>query len=198
MRNVLSIVFSLVIGIGFGQGSTCGSPISLGTPPSGTPTCATYTFPTTGSAPCAGAGYGGSGGVMYFSFCTNAANDCIVFDFTNATSGNFAATVYTPGCISVIGADCMGNSGSGATLSTTNLSGTLTGSTCYVLRVWAKDGGTFDLCYESVDPPNDECAGAMGIDAIPQSTDNYCFTPGASDPAPADLCAGSLENTAWY
>lgn len=59
--------------------------------------------------------------------------------------------------------------------------------------------------YTEAPAVNDVCAGSLPIDAVPAATNNdpacsFSGGPTANTPAitPGDLCAGSLENTAWY
>lgn len=184
-----------------GQGSSCGTSISLGTP-STTTSCVTQSNGTTGSSGCAGGGYGGnSNGLTYFSFCTNANADCIEFDFSNGTSsGNWTARIYTVGCGSFVDGSCLGDIGTGATF-TTSAAG-LVANTCYVLLISNQNSGTFTICNQTNPLPNDDCNGALAIDSNPLSTDNKCASPGPTTNTPtitpAMLCAGSLENTSWY
>ncbi|MGZ4098691.1 MAG: hypothetical protein ACXVNM_07420, partial [Bacteroidia bacterium] len=62
--------------LSFAQGS-CASPYNLGTIGSSNSCVNFATNGTTGSAPCAGSGYGGSGGATYVKFCTGASVQCI-------------------------------------------------------------------------------------------------------------------------
>ncbi len=80
------------------------------------------------------------------------------------------------------------------------------GNTYYVALSYASGGpcGNYvDVCIDVCDtPPNDICSGATSISNVPLSTDNFCTTPGPTTNTPtitpADLCAGTLENTAWF
>ena len=47
-------------------------------------------------------------------------------------------------------------------------------------------------------PPSDACVGAIAVDATPDPYNNACATQATTDPPPAQLCAGSLENTQWF
>ena len=185
----------------FSQGSSCGAPISLGTP-SSTTNCATQSNGTTGSSGCSGSGYGGnSNGLTYFSFCTNANADCIEFDFSNGTSsGNWSARIFTTGCGAFVDGSCLGDIGTGATF--TSSAAGLAANTCYVLLISNENSGSFTVCTQTNPLPNDDCNGALSIDSNPISTDNKCATPGPTTNTPtitpAMLCAGSLENTSWY
>ncbi len=182
--------------------ATCASPYNMGTIGTGS-TCATFAGSgTTGSAPCAGAGYGGSGGVTYVRFCTGASVQCINFTITDGTTtgGNWAVTVYSANCSTVMDAQCLGNSGTGATYNTASPStNTFAPNSCYIARFWSANAGSFSLCAQAMTPPNDLCSGATPIGPSSLAGNNFCMTslsPG--DPAPAAFCAGSLENNAWY
>lgn len=194
------VVCSLLATNLFSQ-STCASPYNMGTIGTGS-TCTSFFAPgTSGSAPCAGAGYGGSGGVTYVRFCTGATLQCINFSIKDGTSsGNWAVTVYSANCSTVMDAQCLGNSGSGATFNTASpTTNTYAPNTCYIARLWVANPGSFSLCAQAMTPPNDLCTGATPIGPSAQQSNNFCMTslsPG--DPGPAAFCAGSLENNAWY
>lgn len=201
----------------FSQAS-CGSPYNLGTPSSSS-TCVTFTAGsgTTGSSACSGGGWGGnSHAIYYFSFCTNASNDCVDFDFNSpgGLTGNVSALLYTSGCGSVVpgitgnqGCNAGLTSGGSVSFAPTNTDGTVQTSpnTCYVLRVSVSNtpsaANPLEVCVTAKQPAsNDECAGAMPIDLVPQSTDNdpdclYSENVGNDQTHP---CMSSFENTAWY
>lgn len=184
--------------------------INAGTPSSSS-TC--YDFdavtPISSSSPCAGAGHGGSGSVRIVRFCTNSTAECLVFSTSGLNSSDGVAySIYSSctGSGSLSGyvagsASCDGNT-STSTYTTSGV--TLSPNTCYYLRIWTKNAPTSSAstCIYTQTPPQDACAGAIPIDATPSPSDNYCTTPGptANTPTitPSNLCAGSLENTAWY
>ena len=184
----------------FAQG-TCATAINLGTI-SATNTCATYNVNTAGSSSCI-AGGPGNGSIMYVRFCTNASNTCINFGLTAGTSsGGLEMIIYNSTACGAFATNAGNGCGlvSPAALSTTGMA--LAASTCYTAKIWVKNSGTVTLCAQAVAPAvNDACTGAMGIGIAPTATNNNpecLFSPAATDPAPADFCAGSLENTAWY
>ena len=196
---IVVLLLSITINL-LGQGTSCGTALNIGTPTT-TQTCQTLNTTGSGSAPCNGSGYGGSGGYYYFQFCTNATNDCIMFDFVdNTTDNNWAIRIYDVGCTTIIGTDCIGNPGTNQPFSTNSLG--LLPSTCYTARVWVKTAGSFDLCYQTILHNNDSCNDALPISSVPQTSDNICAGPGPTTNTPivtpGDLCAGSLENTSWY
>lgn len=212
MKNNLFIYLLSIIGFlllnQYSFSQTCTS-INAGTPGSSA-TC--YDFDASsswaGSSPCAGSGHGGGGFVRIIRFCTNASTDCVAFDFSGlSAAGGTAYTIYG----TCTGSGTLGSyTGAGgcdvdnANTTFTTSSATLSPNTCYYLRVWTKNAPTSSssLCISSIDPPNDVCTGAEGVDATPSATDNYCTTAGPTTNTPTItpgmLCAGSLENTAWY
>lgn len=181
--------------------STCASPYNLGTIGTGS-TCATFAAAgVSGSAPCSGAGYGGSGGATYVKFCTGSSLQCINFTIQQGTaSGNWAVSVYSTNCTTAMDAQCLGNSGTGATFNTASpLYNAYQPNSCYIARIWSANAGSFTLCAQAMTPANDLCSGATPIGPSMLSSNNFCMTSGsAGDPGPAAFCAGSLENNAWY
>lgn len=193
-----------------GQGTSCATTATstgssnLGTP--GTTKACVAASSITDFAQNAGGLCTGSGGMgysnYYYKFCTDASNSCVAFNFSTG-SGGFMAALYTTGCALVSGSAVCNDGGGSGTFSTAgndpgvNLTAA---SSCYVLRIQIPDAeaSLFSFCYYKQDPPQDECSTAIGIDGTAQATDNYCATEAATDPAPAQICAGSLENTVWY
>ncbi|MCW8897171.1 MAG: T9SS type A sorting domain-containing protein [Flavobacteriales bacterium] len=210
MKRILQIL-SLIIFISFSDSliAQC-TGINAGTPNS-TSSCTDFdaVTPISGSSPCAGPGHGGSGSVRIIRFCTNSTAECLVFSTSglNASDGivySIYSTCTGSGSLSgyVSGsASCDGNT-STSTYTTSGV--TLAANTCYYLRVWTKNApsSSASTCIYTQTPPQDACSGAVPIDATPSPSDNYCTTPGptANTPTitPGNLCAGSLENTAWY
>ncbi len=200
-KTTLILFLNLLLGTKIYSQGTCASPYNMGTIGTGS-TCTSFAAPgTTGSSPCAGAGYGGSGGVTYVRFCTGASLQCINFSILQGTaSGNWAVTVYSANCTTAMDAQCLGNSGTGATFNTASPAyNPYQPNSCYIARIWNANSGSFSICAQAMTPPNDLCAGATPIGPAVLPSNNFCMTalsPG--DPGPAAFCAGSLENNAWY
>ncbi|MFP5471171.1 MAG: hypothetical protein ACLGGV_06215, partial [Bacteroidia bacterium] len=136
---------------------------------------------------------------------------------TYSGSINRAYTNFqTTGCSSLSGVGrCEDNALAGEmfTISPHNSTGELQtiNGTSYiaVISIDYKDGGagTLNVCFNANEPEaaDNECAGATGLGSGTQSFYNggNCSYTGSytdattSDPAPADVCAGSLENTQW-
>lgn len=154
---------------------------------------------------CTTSGYSGNNGrITYFQFTTNGTSDCVLIDVTTTTAVTMEMVLYN-GCSGGLGTPsgglyqhgmCMTD---GKGLWAQNLFNSLTPNTTYYLRVRTQGGYTGDLqvCARYYTPVNDECIGATAIDSIPKWDNNACHTPNYSVPA-AQLCAITLENTAWY
>lgn len=179
-------------------GASCATAINTGTP-NGTSTCFTQSNGTTGStAGCTGSGYGGSGGVTYFKFCTNASASCVAFDVTNGTaSGNYEFTIFDAACSYVSGSiACGGVAGTGKEFTTAGIG--LAANTCYYLRVWSGNAGSLTICTSTAVSSNDLCGAPQQISTTALAGTNLCATASATDPPPAQFGAGSLENNIWY
>jgi len=194
----------------FGQGTNCSNAITI--PLDGN--CNTYnTSTTTGSANhCSGgSGYAGNGGrVTYFKFTTNSNADCVSMDMeTSVADVHMEVALYT-GCsgttatgLSNIHSVCMddGNGIWATNLEYGNITGTnFTPNTTYYLRVRTENGftGTIQICAKNEIASNDLCSGATGIDTLSTTNQNNACNTGSNEVTPGNLCAGTLENTAWY
>ena len=139
----------------------------------------------------------------WYSFVATSTDMTATGD--NAASGgvscSHSTTVYSGGCGGLTEIGCNYD----FDIVSVQLTGLTVGVTYYVQISYASGGpcGNLDICFYACDTPTeDACAGAVAIGPTPQSLDNFCTTPGptANSPTitPANLCAGSLENTAWY
>lgn len=211
MKKLLFLtIFSFVVSFGFSQGSGCATATNLGTIGSSL-TCINPTdFSQNAAGMCTGtAGMGYSN--YWYRFCTNASNTCVNFEFTIDPNAEWMAALYTAVCpvttlvtgsvlCNTIGGGSTGGTGYYSTAGNDPGVSITAPNTCYYLRINVTDAyaSTFGICYQTQTPPADACAGAIGIDPFPTTYENACATEGATDPAPAQLCAGSLENTVWY
>ncbi len=175
-------------------------------------TCNTYNTSTNtdNAVHCSGQGYGGNGRVTYFKFTTNSNADCVSMDMeTSVADVKMEVALYT-GCsgttttgLSNIHSVCM-DDGNG--IWATNLEyGSITGTnfapnTTYYLRVRTENGftGSIQICAKSEVASNDLCSGATGIDTLSTTNQNNACNTGSNEVTPGNLCAGTLENTAWY
>jgi hypothetical protein len=168
-------------------------------------TCNNYsTSNTTGmTVHCTGSGYGGNGKLTYFKFTTNSTPQCVSLDITASAAGTNLEAVLYSGCsgTTATGGDayqsiCM-DDGSG--IWATNLwYNNLAANTTYYLRVWTEQATTLQICGKSETPTNNLCSGSIGIDTLTTTNQNNACNIGSTEVTPGRICAGSLENTAWY
>ena len=188
----------------FAQGTNCSNAFTV--PLDGS--CNSYNVSTTtgSSVYCTGSGYGGNGGgVTYFKFTTNSTPECILLDMETSIAGikMEAALFTTCAGTSASGFDpfqnvCM-NDGDG--IWATNLFyNNLSPNTIYYLSVRTESGftGSIQICGKYETPTNDLCSGSTGIDDLVTPNQNNACNIGSTEVPPSNLCAGSLENTAWY
>lgn len=201
------LIFAISYSDIFAQGTNCSTAITI--PLDGT--CNTYNISssTGGSVHCSGQGYGGNGRITWFKFTSNSNADCISMDMETFANVKMEVALYT-GCsgttgtgLSNIHSVCM-DDGDGiwaTNLEYGNITGTnLTANTTYYLRVRTENGftGSIQICAKSEAPSNNLCAGAMGIESLATPNQSNVCNSGSAEVSPANLCAGTLENTAWY
>jgi hypothetical protein len=187
--------------VAFSQGTSCNSSDALTLDG----VCRPYTISaTTGSASHCTAGlYSGTGYYTFFSFTTNAIGSCVLIHLTS--SGNQATEVTLWEKCTSGGAGNLQNQQPASSVCFDDGTGdwapcetlTLVANTVYYLRVWTPGTGTLTMCAKNYDPPNNTCAGATSIGSTP-FTDNNACNKGSTEVLPEQLCAFSLENTAFY
>lgn len=180
--------------------------------PGSSSTCYNFSSYTSysGSSPCSGAGFGGSGAVKVIPFCTNSTASCIQFSLSGmpATNGiSFAiyssCTGSPPSLSGYVSGSAQCYSGSSSLVYTT-AGLALAPNTCYYIYLWAKDGfpAGSNFCTQTNPATNDYCTNPMSLGTSPIGTNNFCMTAGSdgsyTEPPPSQFCAGSLENNAWY
>lgn len=212
MKRILFIllVFSFVNttklfagGAPYGNNNTCATAIN--TAASSGSTCTAYTLSgsnVTGD-PLATCNTTSENTSTWYSF-TATSTSMNVFGDNAATSGvscEHSVAVYSGTCGSLTQIGC----GFGFDIVAPTVSGLTVGNTYYAQVSYSSGGpcGDLEVCfYACVAPPRNTCPGAEGVDATPTATTNACTTAGPTTNSPtitpAMLCAGSLENTAWY
>ncbi len=210
LRIFLYMMGCLLPGIAMGQFS-CGTANAL----SGGSCLTGQSFGGSGSAGCSGSGYGGSGFLHFYTFTAPANGNCVQFDFESiTTTGNLDMEIWTSGCGSYVSGSlaCWGAAAAGKPWSYSSEgdygANLLTAGTSYVLRVWSKNGGTYDVCMKTsgVWKTSDECTGSSIVTSSPVNYYNGgdCDYSGSIDNGgaldfPASwYCAGSKENTKWF
>jgi len=73
----------------------------------------------------------------------------------------------------------------------------ITPNTTYILRIKTPTTGSIQICGQYYTPPNNSCATAMPIGPILTFDNNATHKPGTGI-TPAGICAGEIDNTAFY
>ena len=186
------LLFNLFLSLKAQTGTDCGNAISLimdGVSRNYATSSASGT-----SVVCTG--YTGSSSVTYFSFTTNSTPDKVLIDITAPTAEPCEVLLYTNSCGTLY------NSGSmcfddGKGLWSFGHSFAIQANTTYKLRIKTFTSGNIAISAKYYTPANNACAGATGIGATPITDNNACNTAGTGVNA-TDLCATTLENTAFY
>ena len=141
-------------------------------------------------------GYTGSSPVTYFSFTTNSTPDKVLIDITAPTAGPCEVLLYTNSCATLYssGSMCFDD---GKGLWSFGHAFAIQANTTYKLRIKTSTTGNIAISARYYNPPNNTCLGATGIGATPITDNNACNSAG-SGVNPTDLCASTLENTAFY
>ena len=205
MKRVLLtalLFFCIYSSTAFAQGTSCTNAITI--PLDGT--CNSYSVSTVSQAGWLHCNLGGGPGrVTYFRFTTNSTPQCVSLDMTTSVAGVALEGVLFSGCSggTATGGDayqsiCMSD-GSGIWASNLWWNNLLPNTT-YYLRVRTEAGftGTIQICGKHETPTNNLCSGSTQIDDLVTPNQNNACNLGSTEVPPASLCAGSLENTAWY
>lgn len=179
----------------FTQGISCSTavPISL----NGTSNSYATSSSTDGNVLCPN---NGITPVTWFSITTNATAESPLLDITTGDGQACEIVMYT---------SCSGNmnnnleagssmcfdDGTGLWAPAHNYS--LSANTTYYLRIKTTTSTTLQITGSSYTPPNNSCAGATPIDGNLLTDNNATHKPGPGI-NPPDLCAASIENTAYY
>jgi hypothetical protein len=141
-------------------------------------------------------GYTGSSPVTYFSFTTNSAPDKVLIDITAPTAEPCEVLLYTSSCSTLYSSGSMCFDDGKGLWSFGHLFA-IQANTTYKLRIKTTTAGNIAISAKYYTPPNNVCSGATGISATPITDNNACNSPGTGV-NPTDLCASTLENTAFY
>lgn len=141
-------------------------------------------------------GYTGSSPVTYFTFTTNSVPDKVLIEITAPTAAPCEVLLYSSSCGTLYssGSMCFDD---GHGLWSFGHSFAIQTNTTYKLRVKTSTAGNISINARYYNPPNNVCSGAVGISSTPITDNNACNSPG-SGLNPGDLCASTLENTAFY
>lgn len=174
------------------QGSTCSNAIAL----SLDGVCRDYaTSSSTGAnVLCTGS----SSTITWFSFTTNSTPDNVLMNITDPSGQPMEVAMYTACTGSnplVLGSSMCFDDGKGLWAPEELYS--LSANTTYMLRIKTTGATTLSICAQHHTPVNDDCDGATFVSTVPVS-DNNANHKGGPGVWASDLCASTLENTAFY
>ena len=140
--------------------------------------------------------YTGTGPITYFSFTTNSTAEKVLFDITAPTPDGCEVLLYTSNCSVLYSSNSMCFDDGAGLWSFSHVFSVLP-NTMYKLRIMTKFAGNITINAKNYTPSNNTCAGAFAISATPLVDNNACHVAGTGV-SPTDLCALTLENTAFY
>ena len=199
VKFVIPVMLCFIAIFAQGQGASCNSPHVLALD------SVSRNFsvsPTSGNSAECGAGFSGSGKITVFSFTTDAKGSCVLVHIATSAPVQAAEVALYTGCggggsvqglqtgSSVCFVDGTGYWAPSQTL-------TLLPNTSYFLRVWTPAAGTITMSATNYAPPNNLCAGSSWINGTATNDNNACAKP-TTEIEPWEVCAFSLENTAFY
>lgn len=136
--------------------------------------------------------------VTWFSFTTNSIPDNVLINITDPSGQPAEIAMYTA-CNGSnplhLGSSMCFEDGKGLWAPEELFN--LAPNTTYMLRVKTMSSSTLSICAKYYTPPNDDCAGAFSISDEPLTDNNAAHKAGPGVWA-SDICASTLENTAFY
>ena len=159
--------------------------------------CRTFATSSTTGNPVLCTSYANNTQLTYFKFTTNSLPDKVLLHITAPTAEPCEILMYSSSSCTPSISSCgmCFDDGEGLWAPAHNYS--YLANWTYYIRVKTTTAGNITICGQNYTPPNKNCSGAMRIDPTPRTDNNACHAPGTGV-NPADLCAGSLENTAFY
>lgn len=133
--------------------------------------------------------------VTWFKFTSNALGECPLLNLTASDSLACEVAFYTSPSSMLLSSSMCFFTGYGLWAPNENL--ILSPSTLYYLRIKTSSSCTIKIAGQSITPDNDNCFGALSIDGGILNDNNSCDHAGPGV-LPSQLCALTLENTAWY
>lgn len=183
----------------FAQGNNCATAIPLMIDG----VCRTYNFSSTTESSVANCLYPGNGPVLYFVFNTAAGDPppCINVETSLSTPAVLEASIKRADCSEMFTYHqtvCFNDGNGYWAIDNSYGAGQLQGSSTYFLRYRVAQGfsGQITVCAQKPEPENLKCQETIPITNVPTWYENSCHQ---GDTIPAgDVCANTLENTAWY
>ena len=177
-------------------GGSCGSPYTI--PLDGVKRTFNASSSTATAVVCGN--YAGSSPVTWFTFTTNASAEMPLMDITAGDSTSCEIAMYK-----ACGGNMSNNLESGSSMCFDDGWGlwapasnfALTANTTYYLRIKTATATTISINAQNHTPTNNLCSGATPVGSTPINDNNACNKP-SSEVTPAQLCAYTIENTAFY
>lgn len=186
------VLFNLFLSLNAQTGTDCGNAISL----TMDGVFRNYATSSASATSVICTGYTGSSPVTYFSFTTNSTPDKVLIDITAPTAQPCEVLLYTNSCVTVYSSSSMCfDDGKGLWSFGHNFA--IQANTTYKLRIKTTTAGNIAISARYYTPANNTCIGATGIGSTPITDNNACNSPGTGVNA-GDVCASTLENTAFY
>lgn len=160
--------------------------------------CRTYTS-VLGSGQSDACSQSGQGSASWFNFTTNNAGHCVDIEIVSNPAIQMEVTLYTGNCnnnpLTPHSVCILDGNGHFAR----DFTSPLAANTKYSLRIRAPGTytGTYTICARNVVPTNNLCSGAIQLDANFRLEHNCCNAP-TVEVFPVNLCASTIENTAFY
>jgi hypothetical protein len=140
----------------------------------------------------------GSSPITYFRFTTNASAQMPLLDIVAPSGTNCEVAMYAGACTN-------GNLQDASSMCFYDGEGlwapahdyTLAPNTVYNLRIKTATAGNIQITAQFYTPPNNDCAGATPIGPYLVNDNNATHRTGPGI-TPGQLCASTLENTAFY
>ena len=142
--------------------------------------------------------YIGKTPITWFSFTTNASATMPLLDIAAADNGNCEIAMYTAcngsNTLQTPSSMCF-DDGQGLWAPAHNY--TLTPNTTYYLKIKTTTATQLTITGQSHAPTNNLCSGATPVGSTPINDNNACNRPSA-EVTPGQVCAYTIENTAFY
>ena len=138
--------------------------------------------------------------VTWFQFATNASAQCPLLNITASDNGACEVAFYT---------SCSGNMNNnleelssmcfedGTGLWAPSETFVIEANKTYYLRIKTASATSLEISAKSYSPGNNNCDGAISVDSSSLKDNNACHKPGQGF-TPDQLCAFTIENTAYY
>jgi hypothetical protein len=133
--------------------------------------------------------------VTWFRFTSNAQGECPLLNIAVSDSAACEVAFYSS-CLSLLSSSSMCFY-QGYGLWAPNENFVVGSNTTYYLRIKTSTSCTISIAGQHYLPPNDDCFGALSLSNVNISDNNACDHAGPGV-LPSQLCALTLENTAWY